>query len=322
MSIIRPPVFNPAVRRHLKRDSLRRCFLVALCLLLASASFAEELEPRRWSHLPVDTNFFGTGYAYTKADINFDPLLKIEDGRATLHTWVAKYLRTFSLLDKSARVDLLQGHQDGVWKGLLNGVPKTVKRNGWTDTLVRFSVNLYGAPPLQGQEYAKYRAATETETIVGAGLSVQLPTGEYMADKLINLGTNRFTLRPQIGAMHARGNWSLETTAIVALFTDNNDFFNGRKLEQDPLYTLNGHLIYTFRPGVWASASAGYDYGGRSTVDGEKKDDRKQNLTWAFSLGAPLHRRVGAKIAYVATRTQESTGVDSDSVVFVLTTFW
>jgi len=283
---------------------------------------AEELEPRRWAHLPIDTNFTGAAYAYTNADISFDPVLKIEDGKVDLHSWAAKYIRTFTFFDKSARVDFLQGYQKGCWTGLLDGVPKKVRRSGWTDTLVRFAINLYGAPPLQGQEYAKYRASTKVETIVGAGLSLQLPTGDYMDDKLINLGSNRFTFRPQIGVVHTRGKWSLETTAIAALFTDNDEFFNGHKLEQDPLYTLNSHLIYTFRPGVWASASAGYDYGGRSTVDGEKKDDRKQDIGWALSVGFPLSRHLGGKLAYVGTRTQESTGVDSDSFVVGLSAFW
>ncbi|MBW2476686.1 MAG: transporter [Deltaproteobacteria bacterium] len=239
-----------------------------------------------------------------------------------LHTWGVKYTRTFSFFDKSARVDLLQGYQKGRWKGLLNGAPRQITRTGWTDTVLRYAVNLYGAPPLQGQEYARYRAATEIETIVGAGLSIQLPTGDYMDDKLINLGSNRFTFRPQVGVVHTRGKWSLETTAIVALFTDNDEFFNGHKLEQDPLYAVNGHLIYTFRPGVWASASAGYDYGGRSTLDGEKKDDRKQDIGWALSVGLPLSRHFGVKIAYVGSRTQESTGVDSDSFLVGLSAYW
>jgi len=293
-----------------------------LFIFIASPCFAEELEPRRWAHLPINTNFSGAAYAYTKADISFDPVLKIEDGQVDLHTWVAKYIRTFSLFNKSARVDFLQGYQKGRWTGLLDGVPTTVKRSGWTDTFVRFAINLYGAPPLQGQEYAKYRAATEIETIVGAGLSLQLPTGDYMDDKLINLGSNRFTFRPQIGVVHTLGKWSLETTAIAAFFTDNDEFFNGHKLEQDPLYSLNGHLIYTLRPGVWISTSAGYDYGGQSTVDGERKDDCKQNINWALGAGLPLSRHFGAKIAYIGTRSQESTGVDSDSFIVGLTAFW
>lgn len=291
-------------------------------LLFAYPCLAEELEPRRWTHLPINTNFFGSGYVYTEADIDFDPLLKAKDVEMEMDTWVAKYIRSFSLFEKTARVSVLQAYQEGRWSGLLDGTSKKINRSGWTDTIVRFAINLYGAPPLQGKKYAEYRAATKVETIVGAALSVQLPTGDYMDDKLINLGSNRFTFRPQIGAVHTRGKWSAETTGIVALHTDNTDFFNGKKLEQDPLYSIHGHLIYTFRPGLWASASAGYNYGGKSTVDGTEKDDLKQNLAWALALGFPVSRQFGFKIAYVGTRSLESTGFDSDSFVVGASAFW
>lgn len=307
---------------RLGNRAVSRYHVFLLIIFFISPSFAEELEPRRWAHLPIDTNFFGAGYAYTEADISFDPVLKIENGEVDLHTWAGKYLRTFSLFDKTARIGVVQGYQKGRWKGLLDGVPTTVRREGWSDTLVRFAINLYGAPPLKGREYVEYRDAKKVETIIGAGLSVQLPTGDYMNDKLINLGTNRFTFHPQAGIVHMRGKWTFETTAFVALFTDNDDFFNGKKLEQDPLYALNAHLIYTFLPGVWASASAGYDYGGRTTVDGVKKEDLKQNIAWALSFGLPFSRNLGAKITYAGTRTQESTGVDSDSVILALSAFW
>ena len=300
----------------------RICLLVPLFLFFAWPCLAEELDPRRWAHLPIDTNFVGTGYAYTEADIGFDPVLRLENVQMDIHTWAAKYIRTFSLFEKTAKVSLLQSYQEGHWSGLLDGAPKEVKRSGWSDTLLRFAINLYGSPPLQGKEYAAYRAATKVETIVGAGLSVQLPTGDYMEDKLINLGTNRFTFRPQLGFMHARGKWSTEVTGIVALYTDNNEFFNDHKLEQDPLYIIHGHLLYAFRPGVWTSVSAGYDYGGRSTVDGTKKDDQKRNLGWAFSFGFPITRHLAAKMAYIGTRTQEFTGIDSDTLTMGVSAFW
>ena len=301
---------------------IRRFLFILLFLSFSCPAFAEELEPRRWSHLPIDTNFLGTAYAFTEADIGFDPVLKIEDGQVELRTWGAKYIRTFSLFDKSARVSFLQAYQEGRWSGLLDGAPKTVRRSGWTDTVLRFAINLYGAPPLQGKDYAAYRAAAKVETIVGAGLSVQLPTGDYMNDKLINLGTNRFTFRPQIGVMHTRGKWSTETTGMIALYMENDDFFNGNKLEQDPLYIIHSHLIYNFRPGIWAGASAGYNYGGRSTLNGTEKDDLKRNLAWALSFGFPLSRHLGVKAAYAGTRTQESTGVDSDTFVIGVSSFW
>jgi len=301
---------------------LSLCLVIMFCFFFACPSFAEELEPRRWSHLPINTNFFGGGYAYTEADIGFDPVLKIEDVEVELHTWVAKYIRTFSLLDKTARVSLLQAYQEGRWSGLLNGEPKSIKRSGWSDTVLRFAINLYGAPPLQGKEYAAYRAAAEVETLVSAGLAVQLPTGDYMDDKLINLGNNRFTFRPQLGVTHKHGKWATEVTGIVALYTDNDEFFNGKKLEQEPLYIVHGHLVYDFQPGVWAGLSAGYNHGGKSTVDGTKKDDLKQNLAWALSFGFPLSRHLGVKVAYAGTRTQERNGIDSDTLAIGFSAFW
>ena len=77
-------------------------FLVLLPALCASPCLAEELEPRRWAHLPINTNFIGSGYAYTEADIGFDPVLKIEDAELEMHTWLAKYIRSFALLDGAA----------------------------------------------------------------------------------------------------------------------------------------------------------------------------------------------------------------------------
>ena len=305
---------------------LKNLFVWSLCVFLILGlpilCLAQELEPRRWSHLPTGTNFLGGGYAYTEANILFDPVLRIEDAEMEMHTWSVKFIRTFELFQKSARIDLTQAYQEGRWTGLLNGAPASIKRRGLSDSILRFAINLYGAPPLEGKEFAAYRAKVDVETIFGTALVVHLPTGDYMNDKLINLGTNRFTFRPQLGVVHNRGKWSFELTGAVWLYTDNNDFFNGSKLEQDPYFTAQTHLIYSFRPGLWASASAGYGDGGKSTINGVEKNDRKKNLAWAFSFGFPITRQLGVKVAYLATRTQESIGQDSDSIGAAFSIFW
>jgi hypothetical protein len=298
------------------------CLYVFLILELPFLCFAQELEPRRWSHLPTGKNFVGGGYVYTKADIFFDPVLRIEDAEMEMHTWAFKYIRSFELLQKSARIDFTQAYQEGRWSGLLNGTPASITRSGLSDSVLRFAINLYGAPPLEGKEFAAYRAKVDVETIVGAALVVHLPTGDYMSDKLINLGTNRFTFRPQFGMVHNRGKWSMELTSAVWLYTDNNDFFNGNKLEQDPYYTIQTHLVYTFRPGLWTSAGAGYGYGRKSTVSGVEKNDRRENLGWALSVGFPITRQLGVKFAYRAIRSQESIGQDTDSIAAGFAVFW
>ena len=131
---------------------------------------ALEPEPRKWNHLPTGTNYAGVGYARTEADIAFDPTLLLKDVKMDMDTWAGQYIRTFELFDKSARIDLTQAHLNAEWKGLLNGAPASTARNGWSDSLVRLAMNLYGAPPLSGKQYAAYRAAMDVETIVGVGL--------------------------------------------------------------------------------------------------------------------------------------------------------
>jgi hypothetical protein len=307
---------------QLLRKSSRLIFLGLFANSLMQPCLALELEPRQWSHLPLGTNFAGVGYAYTDADISFDPVLLLEDVKMELQTWAGKYIRTFELFDKSARIDLLQAYQQGDWTGLLDGVPASTSRSGWSDTFVRLAVNLYGAPPLSGKEFAAYRSGVKTDTIVGAGLVVRLPTGDYMEDKLINLGENRFTFRPQLGISHTRGKWTAEVTGEVAFYTDNDGFFNGNTLEQEPTYIIHGHLIHTFRPGLWVGMSAGYDYGGESRINGVRKDDKKQDVAWALNFAYPINRRSGFKTTYVGTRQRESTGLDSDTLIASLSFSW
>jgi hypothetical protein len=254
--------------------------------------------------------------------MGFDPVLRIEDAEMEMHTWAFKYIRTFELLQKSARIDFIQAYQEGRWSGLLDGVPASIRRRGLSDPVLRFAVNLNGAPPLEGKEFAAYRARVDVETIVGSALVVHFSTGDYMNDKLINLGSNRFTFRPQFGMVHNRGKWSMELTASVWLFTDNDDFFNGNKLEQDPYYTIQTHVVYTFRPGLWVSAGAGYGDGGESAVNGVKKNDRRENLAWALSVGLPITRQLGVKFAYRTIRAQKSIGQDSNDISAAFSIFW
>ena len=296
--------------------------LVAL-VLTASPLRSQELEPRRWSHLPVGSNFLGGGYVCTVGDINFEPALQIREGEVELHTFAVKYIHSFECLGKSARFDLVQAYQDGTWSGLLQGVHASTNRSGWSDTALRFAVNLWGAPPLAGKEFADFRASVaDRETIVGAGLAWLLPTGEYFEDKLINLGENRFSFRPQVGIVHSRGPWMVEFTSSAWLYTENEAFWNGRHLDQNPLFLNQFHLIHTFRPGLWLGASLGYDFGGNTTVNGVSNDDQRSQLSWALTCGLPLSRTLGVKLGYIGSRTLADTGADTDSIVGAVSLMW
>ena len=295
------------------------------CLLafgVVPPCFSLDLEAGLWNHIPLGISFAGGAYAYTEGDVSLDPVLLLEDVEMKLDTVGAKYIHAFEFLRKSARVDITQAYQQGRWAGLVDGVPSATERSGWSDTFVRFAINLYGAPPLHGKEFGAYRAKTKNETIVGAGLAVRLPTGDYMDDKLINLGQNRFALRPQIGVIHTRDKWTTEVTAEVAFYTANDDFFNGKKLEQEPLFFTHAHLIRRLRPGESLSLSLGYNYGGENTIDGIDKDNLSQNTGWALKYAYPISSQSGINIAYINSRTKESTGIDTETLTLALVFAW
>jgi Putative MetA-pathway of phenol degradation len=333
MGVLRPDNLAMPIHRRerLRPDSTISPLLVVVrsvipALLIAlstvATSGAQELEPRRWGHLPANANIHGFGYAFIDGDLSFDPVLQIDDATFELHTVGLKYIRTLDLFGFSARLDVAGAYQEGTWKGLLEGVPSQVNREGWRDPIVRFAVNLYGAPPLEGKAYADYRSSLESETIVGAAVAVQVPLGEYLDDKLINLGTNRFTIRPQLGVLHNRGKWGFEFTGSIWIYTDNDDFFDGNKLENDPFYAIQGHVQYHFLPTLWLAAGAAFGIGQESTVNGENKNDRRENLVFGVNAGYAITRHFGVNVGYLGTRALADTGLDFDSFVVSATFFW
>lgn len=302
---------------------LRRIIILLSTLASITLSFSQELTPRRWSHLPVDKNFAGLAYVYTDAEIFIDPVLQVEDLQADIQTLAFRYIHSFEFMGKTTRFDIGQSVQDGTWNGLLQGEPATATRRGLSDTKLRISSVLYGAPPLKGEAFKKYRQSVyESETLIGAAIILQLPTGDYSSDNLINLGSNRFTIRPQLGVVHQRRNWTYELSTSAWLYTDNNQFWEGTKREQDPFYTLQGHLIYTFKPGIWISASTGYGIGGQNKINGQHKADAGRNFAFSAAAGYALTSRLGLSLTYIGTRTQTDKSFDSDNYGLGLSWFW
>lgn len=280
---------------------------------LPALGLAQDLEPRRWTHLPVGTNILGLGYAFTSGDLSFDPVLQVQDARVEMQTATVSYMRTFALGDRTARLDLVIPMQSGRWNGLVSGTPTSVARDGLGDPVVRLSANFFGAPALSGKEFADYRREHPVQTSLGAALEVKLPLGEYQDDKLLNLGANRFYISPQLGVLHTSGEWSYELTGTTYFFTDNNDFFNGSTLEQDPLFAVQAHVVKTFGQDWWISAGAAYSWAGESTINGTPKNDERSTLLSGFSFGMRVNASQSVRFAYIRTDSLNDLGSDTDS---------
>lgn len=299
---------------YFHRNIVAASLAIIFCWSPIDRAYCQDVEPRRWTALPVGINVIGVGYAYSTGDIAFDPVLLVEDATLDLDTLVVTYARTFGLVGRSARFDVIVPWQHGTWEGLLDGMPARAVRSGLADPKFRLSINLYGSPAVGMEEFKKRAAARPVNTVVGAAISVSVPLGEYFDDKLLNLGQNRYVIRPQIGVLHTRGLWSYELTGSAFRFTDNDEFFDGNKLEQEPIRALQAHIIRVFKPGLWASISAAYGWRGETTVNGAASDNDKSDFLLALSFGFPLTRSQGMKLVYLRSQTRRVTGADLDTL--------
>jgi hypothetical protein len=165
-------------------------------------------------------------------------------------------------------------------EGLYLGEPAQASRSGTGNFVTRIGINLYGAPAMKPREFASFRP----KTLVGASLFVSAPTGQYDSTKLINIGTNRWGFKPEVGFVHVMGNWAIDFYVGAWLYTDNTDFVGETTRRQDPIYSSQFHLRYLIRPGLWTAFDANYWYGGKATIDGVGSDDLQRNSRVGFTV--------------------------------------
>jgi hypothetical protein len=146
-------------------------------------------------------------------------------------------------------------------------------------------------------------------------LAVTAPLGQYNPERLINLGSNRWSLSTRLGLSHNFGKWMVEGYATGTFYTRNEDFFGGNTLEQRPLFDSQLHVIrFIGSPFFWVAGSAGYAWGGRSLLNGVEKQSL-DNKRLSLAVRKPFGRQHAIKAAYI---NGLSTRLGSDFDTFQL----
>ena len=287
---------------------LRSCAasIAVLGLVLAHAGAqAQDLEPRAYANTPVGLNFLIAGYAYSQGGLSTDPALPIEDAKLQIHTAVLAYARSLDLWGKPGKFDVILPYSQLAGSALVAGQPRDRNVSGFGDSRFRLSVLLYGAPVLSLKEFAGY----QQDTIIGASLQVSAPGGQYDPSRAVNIATNRWSVKPEIGISKAWGAFTLDLSTGVTIYTRNEDYFGGKTLEQDPVYSVQAHLTYHFGGGVWGALDGTWYQGGRTTVDGARGNDVLGNSRVGATLALPVDRQNSIKLhgsSGVSTRTGTS----------------
>jgi hypothetical protein len=282
-----------AFNRPRCRFILPAAVIVAAVIFLAGAggARAQDMEPRAYSAVPIDTNFLIGSYQRTTGAVSLDPSLPISNVKASINGGVFAYDRTFDLFGQTASAAVVLPYLEGHLSGNVGGQGKQISRKGLGDLVLRFTQNLIGNPALTPAEFAQ-RVPTTT---LGVSVAIVAPTGDYNSQHLVNISAHRWAFKPEIGLSQPIGNWFVEGAAGVLIFTNNTDFFGGHARGQDPIWTFQAHAGYNFGPNFWLAADVTHYMGGRTSLDGVAGHDFQSVARYGFTLSIPLGDGFSAK---------------------------
>lgn len=266
------------------------CALLGLLALLSafeSVARAQDLVPGAYTPAPARISILTVTTVFNHGATAFDASLPVEDASATVGLAAVGINRTLNLAGRFASVGvgvpLVRGHVEG---RVLQQF-QAATRFGLGDLTGRIAVNVYGAPAMTLREFAAYRPTT----IVGVSLGVAAPVGQYDSNKYMNLGTNRWSFKPEVGISRTRSQWTFEGDIGAVFFTENSSFVNDGTRQQAPIVALQGHLIRAIRPGFWVAADGNYWKGGRVTTNGIRATQEQENSRLGVTLAVPIQRQ-------------------------------
>jgi hypothetical protein len=285
-----------------------------LLLLMASglgSAAAQELEPRAYSASPVGANFVLLGFTRSTGSVTFDPTIPVTDVEAHLNIPTLGLGHTFGLVGRQALITAGLPYVWGDIEGNVAEQKQRITRSGLADLRLKFSVNLHGNPARTPQEFAK---SQRRGLLVGTSLTLQPPTGQYDPTKLINLGTNRWAIKPELGISYPWRKFYFDVYGGAWFFTENSRFFpGGSSRTQDPITTVQGHVSYTIRRQMWFAIDGTWYQGGAGYVNGGPPSTAQSNTRFGATLSLPVSKRQSLKVSYSAGATAR-TGSNFDTL--------
>jgi len=269
--------------------------ILPILVVGAGWASAQDLAPRAYLITPKSANAVVISWAYNSGSVAFDPSVPITDAKGTFQTQVLSYYRAYGLFGRSSNIVVSLPYAVANFQGIAAGTYTEVYRSGMVDARVRFSINVRGGPAMGLQEFRKWRE----KTLVGLSVTGVIPTGQNDPARVINTGTNRAAVKPEIGVTHRWGRWVAEGAGGVWLFAANPNFFpaNNRRTQR-PMGAVESHMGYYVKPGLWVSLDGNFWAGGRSAINGVSKQDAQMASRLGSTLSVPVGRRQSLKFSY------------------------
>lgn len=271
---------------------MREQFLFA-ALLLSVLCFSRQMcaqftDAHTYDTTPVGINQIELSYAYLHANASIDNSLVIADAKLNLYQGTFSYTRYFGLANRLMWVNVAVPVA-----GLRGEVTGTTIRGsvaGAGDSSYQLGALLRGGPALSVSQFENYKPAT----ILGVSLTITAPTGLYNATKILNLGADRWSFKPEVALSHPFGpqqKWQADAYANAYFFTHNTSYHGTEILRQEPLPGFEGHISYAVNEKLWVSADTRYSFRGATSVSGIDQGNPQQN----FILGTEINVNLSAR---------------------------
>ena len=263
------------------------CLTLALLLSpqLAGAQFTEA---HNYDNTPTGVNQVELAYAYTHANASIDASLIITGAKFNVNQGSISYTRYFGFVRR-----LVWAEASVPLAGLGGSVSGTMAQGSTTgtgDSSYTLAMLLKDGSALSVEQFADYKPTTT----VGISLTISAPTGQYNPNKLLNLGSDRWSFKPEIALSHPFGpqqKWQLDAYANAYFFTNNTSYHGAEILRQEPLPAIEGHISYSLINSLWASLDTRYSFHGSTLVDGVNQNNSQQNFILGTELNVSLNRR-------------------------------
>lgn len=283
------------------------------------SAISQDLEPRFLSAIPTGGNFAIASYGYSSGNILLDNTLPIEDLNARLNSVIVGYARSFKLLNKLAKFDVVLPYSFGQYSGVVTDIDSSVYRNGFGDPLLRFSLILIGHKPVGVSEFMQQG---DNKFKLGATFRMRLPLGQYDPEKFLNLGANRWGFKLGVaGSYTVKKKLIFEGHLNTWLFTENKAFFNGNTLYQKPLLSAQLHVTYLMNPRLWFAVSFGRSGLGETVINGIEKNNTQNDSRFGVAFAYKVNKHNSLKLAFTSGITTRY-GADFTTILLAYQFMW
>jgi hypothetical protein len=267
--------------------------LVVACVAAAlvhipHAARAQFTDPRNYQNAAVGTNQLELSYAYVHADASIDTSLIITGAHLNVDEATFDYTRYFGVLHRLMWVEA--AFPVAGLGGSIDGTNIHGSAVGAGDSSYAVAMLLKGGPALGVEQFQNYKPTTT----LGVSLTTTAPTGAYDPEKILNLGADRWSFKPEIALSHPFGpeqKWQVDGYANVYFYTDNTSYHGTELLRQQALSGFEGHLSYAFTDSIWVALDTRNSFRASTFVDGVSQDNPQRNFIAGSEVNVALNSR-------------------------------